>query len=226
MTDEIDTTRAKGISGPDAGFGRLWRKIYQVTLADVEIEPEELLSVWKRSFGRLWPGQNQFFAPVTGLREGEVAEIELEMPGGVSLSTGVRLLYSSDTAFALLAPPGHVFSGWTTFSAFPDSGHTVARVEVLMRASDPLFEIGLEIFGHRQEDRFWLGVLTNLAKTVGSSASPTATNTCVDRRFLLRNASNLRYNAVIRNGLHKPSKRIRQLFGRRSQQIDPTGGQA
>ncbi|MDQ2682736.1 MAG: hypothetical protein M3Y37_04355 [Chloroflexota bacterium] len=223
MAEQHDTTRAKGISGPDAGFGRLWRKIYRVELTGVALEPAAIVAEWKREFSRLWPGDNRFFAPITGLREGEVAEIQLAMPGGISLSTGVRLLYSTDLAFSLMAPPGHIFSGWTTFSSYRDGETTVGQVEVLMRASDPAFEIGLELFGHRHEDQFWRGVLANLARHLGVEAEPTQCSVCVDRRFLVRNATNLRFNSVLRHGLHLSSVPIQRLFPRRGSDIEQKG---
>jgi len=43
----------------------------------------------------------------------------------------------------------------STFSAMEVDGLTVARAQVLMRASDRIFELGLALGGHRQEDVFW-----------------------------------------------------------------------
>ena len=62
-----------------------------------------------------------------------------------------------------MTPQGHMFAGWITFSAIERDGETVAQAQVLMRASDPIFEMGLTMGGHKQEDRFWKQTLTALA---------------------------------------------------------------
>ena len=62
-----------------------------------------------------------------------------------------------------MTPQGHMFAGWITFSATEVDGDTVAQAQVLMRASDPIFELGLTLGGHKQEDRFWQHTLTALA---------------------------------------------------------------
>ena len=56
-------------------------------------------------------------APLTGLAPGEVARIDMDMPGRVTLSTGVLVLYADDESFTLMTPQGHMFAGWITFSA-------------------------------------------------------------------------------------------------------------
>ena len=42
-----------------------------------------------------------------------------------------------------------------------------------MRASDPIYELGLALGGHRQEDRFWQHTLTQLAAHFGGAARST-----------------------------------------------------
>jgi phytoene dehydrogenase-like protein len=74
--------------------------------------------------------------------------------GGMPLSTGVFVLYSDDESFTLMTPQGHVFAGWITFSAHEEIGCTVAQAQVLMRANDPIYELGLRFGGHKQEDVF------------------------------------------------------------------------
>jgi hypothetical protein len=54
-------------------------------------------------------------------------------------------------------------SGWNTFSAYEADGVTVAQVQLLMRADDPLFELAMVVFAHRMEDRHWQQTLHNLA---------------------------------------------------------------
>ena len=53
--------------------------------------------------------------------------LDLAMPGGLKLSTGVLVLYADDESFTLMTPQGHMFAGWITFSAFDDGGVTWRR---------------------------------------------------------------------------------------------------
>ena len=62
----------------------------------------------------------------------------------MKLSTGVMVLYSDEESFTLMTPQGHMFAGWITFSATERDGATVAQVQVLMRAADPICELGLD----------------------------------------------------------------------------------
>ena len=80
----------------------------------------------------------------------------------MQLSTGVLVLYADDESFTLMTPQGHMFAGWITFSAFARR-RTVAQAQVLMRANDPIYEMGLTMGGHKQEDRFWQHALSQLA---------------------------------------------------------------
>ena len=67
------------------------------------------------------------------------------MPGGLKLSTGVLVLFADEESFTLMTPQGHMFAGWITFSSFVEDGETFAQAQVLMRASDPLYEIGMTL---------------------------------------------------------------------------------
>ena len=49
---------------------------------------------------------------------------------------------------------GHMFAGWTTFSAERAGEATIVRAHVLKRANDPLCELGMMFGGHAKEDRF------------------------------------------------------------------------
>jgi hypothetical protein len=127
------------------------------------------------------------------------------MPGGMALSTGVLVLYADEESFTLMTPEGHQFAGWITFSSSRDGrGVTHAQAQVLMRASDPLYELGMAFGGHRVEDRFWVATLTALAgRFAVSSAAVTANAECVDRRRQWRRIGNIRHNAMIRTVAHR-----------------------
>ena len=75
-----------------------------------------------------------------------------------------------------------MFAGWITFSAIERDGETVAQAQVLMRASDPIFEMGLTLGGHRQEDRFWQHTLTALAAHFEHEAEVDTQVVCVDKQ--------------------------------------------
>ena len=94
------------VAGPVQGFGRLWKKTYRVSVGD-RVEPADVVATWRRDFGTFWPPGNRFYGPITGLEPGEVALLNLSMPGGLELSTGVLMLYADDEGFTLMTPEGH-----------------------------------------------------------------------------------------------------------------------
>jgi len=198
------------VAGPMQGFGKLWKKTYRVTIGDT-IEPAEVVAIWRRDFGSFWPEGNRFYGPITGLEPGEVALLNLSMPGGMELSTGVLVLYADDEGFTLMTPEGHQFAGWITFSAFAREAGTTAQVEVLMRSSDPIYEIGMTFGGHRIEDEFWEATLTNLARSLGVTEPDVESQTeCMDKRRQWKRVGNVRHNAAVRSGVY----RVRRI-GRR-----------
>jgi hypothetical protein len=192
----------KQLVGPIQGFGRMWQKIYRIRLEDLEVEPTEVVREWKEHFPEFWPTGNQFYAPLTGIEPGEVALIRASVAGGLKLSTGVMVLYSDDEAFTLMTPQGHMFAGWITFSSHRDGEATVAQVHVLIRAQDPLSELGLALGGHRQENAFWEQTLRNLAAHLGAVGTVETQAVCVDRKRQWRKAGNIRHSVAIRNGAH------------------------
>ncbi len=190
------------LSGPIQGFGRMWHKRHRIRLAGAVVTPAEVIGVWKEHFGEFWPRGNRFFGPLVSLKPGDVAVLNLAMPGGVKLSTGVMVLYADDESFSLMTPQGHLFSGWITFSAYEEEGCTVAQAEILMRASDPLFEIGMEVMGHRLENQFWEQTLANVAAGFGVAAVAETQVECVDPRRQWAYASNVRHNSAVRTGIY------------------------
>src|SRR5215469_8278041 len=146
--------------GPLQGFGPMWQKTYRVRLQGLGLSPTQVVKVWKEHFPEFWPKGNRFYGPLTGIAPGEVGLINMALPGGMPLSTGVMVLYADEESFTFMTPQGHVFAGWITFSAFAaDGGPAIAQVQVLMRAQDPITELGLTLWGHRKEDEFWLATL-------------------------------------------------------------------
>ncbi len=160
----------KRLLSPMQGFGKMWQKTYRVSLTGSDPSPVQVIREWKDHFSEFWPAGNQFYAPLTGITPGEVALIKASVAGGMKLSTGVMVMYADEESFTLMTPQGHVFAGWITFSAADEQGTTVAQAQVLMRAQDPLSELGLSFGGHKQENRFWEQTLANLAAHFGVEA--------------------------------------------------------
>ena len=199
------------LSAPSDGFGPLWRKRYRVRLDGPPVSPETVISTWRTHFGEFWPEGSTFYTSLTTITPGDLAQIEIDVGGGATLSTGVAVLSVGPTSFTLMTPEGHIFAGVITFSASDEGGATVAQSEVLMRASDPIFEVGMVLFGYRREDRFWEQTLAALARSFGATAQPTMEARCIDRHFQWSQAKNIRQNAVLRSFIKRstaPATRI------------------
>jgi hypothetical protein len=107
-----------------------------------------------------------------------------------------------------------MFAGWITFSAAPDGDMTVAQAQLLIRANDPLYEVGLTLGGHAQENAFWQHTLRSLAASYGEEAEVDTKVVCVDRRRQWGKAGNIWHNAAIRSSgymLTAPLRRLRDL---------------
>jgi hypothetical protein len=204
------------VSGPLQGFGQMWQKTYQVRLPADEVEVTTLISTWKARFPEFWPERNTFYAPLTGITPGEVALLDVTLPGRFKLSTGVMVLYADDESFTLMTPQGHMFAGWITFSARREGDDVIAQAQVLMRASDPIFEVGLILGGHRQEDVFWQRTLVRLADHLGHPDAAVETSVvCVDKKRQWRRWGNVWHSSAIRSTIYMLGAPLR-LLSRRS----------
>ncbi len=187
------------LTGPIQGFGRMWQKTYSITLP-AAASPRQVVATWKAHFPDFWPTGNRFAGALSGINPGDIALLDLAMGGGVTLSTGVFVLYADEESFTLMTPEGHMFAGWISFSAAAGAGGTMVQAQVLMRANDPLYELGLALGGHRKEDRFWATTLTRLAVHFGVEGVPVRTDrVLVDRRRQWNHAGNVRHNAMVRS---------------------------
>jgi hypothetical protein len=191
------SVHGRRLSGPIQGFGRLWQKTYSVRLDGVDVEPEQVVAAWRAHYGEFWPDGNRFTAPLAGVEPGEVALIS-GRAGGLTLSTGVLVLYADDVSFSFLTPEGHPFAGMITFSASAEQRVTIAQAQLLIRAHDPLVELGMALGGHRKEDRIWQHTLGRLAAHFGVDAPVETQVVCVDRRRQWRRIGNVRHDAVLR----------------------------
>src|SRR3954451_11339293 len=206
----VNLVEGKRLVGPVQGFGKLWQKTYRVQLRGVETTPAEVIAAWRAGFGSFWPKGNDFYPPLTGLDPGEVALLSAAGPAKLKFKTGVMVLYADEVSFTLMTPEGHMFAGWITFSAFDDGGDVVAQAQVLMRAQDPIGELGLTFGGHGKENVFWTQTLVALAASLGADdAEVTTSVVCVDRKRQWSRASNVRNSVAIRSTLHmlRPRRR-------------------
>ena len=203
------------LTSPIQGFGKMWQKTYQVRLPAERVSATDLIATWKERFPEFWPDGNRFYAPLTGIEPGEVALLNMTLPGRMKLSTGVMVLYADQESFTLMTPQGHMLAGWITFSALEVEGETVAQAQVLMRASDPIFELGLTLGGHKQEDQFWQHTLTELAAHFEQEADVDTQVVCVDKKRQWSKWRNVWHSSAIRSTLYMlgaPVRGMRRLF--------------
>jgi hypothetical protein len=205
------------LASPIQGFGKMWQKTYQVRLPAERVSAPEVIAAWKERFPDFWPEGNRFYGPLTGIAPGDVALLNMAMPGKMKLSTGVMVLYADEESFTLMTPEGHMFAGWITFSATAVGDDTVAQAQVLMRASDPIFELGLTMGGHKQEDRFWQHTLTALAAHFEHEADVDTQVVCVDKRRQWSRWRNLWQSSAIRSTIYTmgaPGRALKRVFRR------------
>ncbi len=169
------------VVGPLQGFGQMWQKTYRLRLEGSDAPPAEVIRIWKTDFPKFWPEGNRFYAPLESIEPGEVAVLNLAFPG-MSVSTGIRVIYADDESFSFMTPQGHTFAGINTFSAFKESGDTHIQVQVLVRANDPIYELFCRLgVVHKMEDQFWHHTLKALAARVGATGEVAQQTILVDR---------------------------------------------
>ncbi len=203
--------QGRRVVGALQGFGQLWQKTYRIKLTGAQVTPVELIRMWKEHFPEFWPKGNHFYPSITGVAPGEVALLQLAMPGGMPLNTGMLVIYADDEAFTLMTPQGHMESGWITFSAYEEDGCTIAQVQSIARANDPIYEFGFLLFAHRRQERFWHDTLRALAAHYDVAEAVTMEKTCVDRRWQWRETRNIWQNAAIRTTIYIVTTPVRKL---------------
>jgi hypothetical protein len=199
--------------GTVQGFGQLWQRTYRARLDGSSLTPEQVVSAWKAHFPEFWPPGNHFYGSFTEIEAGEVALINMSpMPGPIKLTTGIMVIYADDTSFTFMAPEGHMYAGWNTFSAYVEDGATYAQVQVLVRTSDPAWEIVMRLFAFKKEDAFWRRTLTNLA-TFLSVCDPTVEQklVLVDGKVQWSRVLNTWRNAAMWSGLYVAAAPLRWI---------------
>jgi hypothetical protein len=209
------------LSSPLRGFGQMWQKTYRIRLKNASISPQDLVKAWKEKFPRFWPEGYRFYGRAGGMQPGDVALLNLAGPGGVKgpggsplISTGVMVIYADEESFSFMTPEGHMFAGMITFSASEEGG-TVAQIQALIRANDPIYELSLRLgFGHKAEDDFWRQTLKNLAAYFGADGGDVELKTIlVDSHVQWSEARNVWQNAAIRTGFYLALTPVRWVGG-------------
>ncbi len=201
------------------GFGQLWQKTYRVPLTGAEATPAEVVRVWKERFPELQPSNSRFYPSLAGVAPGEVLFISASV-GGMPVHTGVRVIYADDESFTVMTPEGHPESGWNTFSAYEDeAGTTVAQIQSLARANDPIYEMGFRVVGATAQEQLWTHVLKSLAAHFGVNEPVSLEKACVDPKLQWSQVKNVWHNAGARSMLYTmaaPTRWVRGLMGRRN----------
>jgi hypothetical protein len=153
------TVHGKRLAGPMQGFGRMWQKTFRVRLTGVgdEITPQTVIAAWKEHFPEFWPKGNTFYAPLAGIRPGEVALLSVKAGGPVKLHTGVMVTYADDESFTLMTPEGHMLAAWITFSARRDPDGTVVAQAQALERERPALRARLSAAHHPAHERSLLG---------------------------------------------------------------------
>lgn len=208
--------QGKETTRPSEGFGWLWRKTYIVPLKGTAATPEEVVETWKKRLPEFMPDNSRFYPTLEGIRAGQIVYIDAKMPPAVPVSTGVLVLETSNAHFTLVTPQGHPESGYNTFSAFSDKGVTIAQIQSLARAADPVYELGYRFLGGvKHQENIWRHVLTSLAGHYGLQyPEMQIRRELLDRRVQWSKAVNVWHNALIRTTLHTPVRIIRRSRGK------------
>jgi hypothetical protein len=205
------------VSNPLLGFGKLWQKTYTVRLSGVDVTPAQVVQTWKENFPTYHPPQNKFYPSQSGLEPGEIVLLSATL-FHLPVDAGLMVMYADDESFTFITPEGFPESGWITFSAYEEDGSTVAQVQSLARAADPIYEASFMLFGSKGQEKIWEHVLTQLAAQFGGRSEVKLVKTCVDHKLQWSETKNVFKNAGAYTMLYKltsPFRWIAQMFTRK-----------
>ncbi len=194
----VEGRRVAGLAG---GFGKMWQKTYRIRFPGSDVSPEDVIRVWREHFRYFWPKQAHFYGPDAPVAPGDVALLNMTMPGGIKMSTGILVVYVDDESFSFMSPEGHMFNGMITFSArrakTVEGEETVVQAQAIIRAQDPLYELAMMFGGHRKEDKHWKHTLESLARYFGIEAKAEMDRVLVDKRRQWKYFGNIRRSAAL-----------------------------
>jgi hypothetical protein len=109
-----------------------------------------------------------------------------------------------ERSWSYMTPEGHPWATIITFSADEgDDDAAVARVHLLVRANDPLYEASFKAYTSRLEDKIWNHTQTQLAGHFGSTEPVTMEVNLVDRKRQWSQVGNIWKNSAIRTLLRQ-----------------------
>jgi hypothetical protein len=194
--------QGKRVMGPVHGFGQLWQKTYRMRFEGATPSPERVIAEWRGNFPKFWPKGNRLYKPEGMIKPGDVGVINTTAGAVPLLSTGIYVIYADDVSFSFMTPEGHPWAGMITFESDTDANATHAQVQVLVRANDPLYEIGMRTFMSAAEDKFWFQTLRNVAAHFEASGALTMRAVLVDPKVQWREWKNIWQNAGVRTALY------------------------
>jgi hypothetical protein len=204
------------VVSPLQGFGALWQKTYRVHLNGVAMTPATVMQVWKEHFPEFQPEENRFFPPLSGIEPGAVVLINGKVPPAPGLPSllpvagGVLVLYADETSFTVMTHEGFPEAGWNTFSTYEENGYTVAQVQTLARAADPIYEFWFRFLGSSlQQDKTWNHVLKSLACWLGSEATVETHKVLVDPTLQWNQVKAIWRNAGMRTMIYLLGEPVR-----------------
>lgn len=210
------------VQSPLQGFGALWQKTFRVRLPGCKLDPNEVMRVWKENFVAFQPEFNRFHPSPLGVSPGEVMFIDSAVPvapntpGVLPITTGILVMYSDENSFTVMTPEGHPESGWNTFTTFEEDGCTVAQIQSMTRATDPIYEFGFRFMGGNQmQDKTWTHMLRELSRAVDVQSEVTVSRSCLDNSVQWSQARNVWKNAIFRTMFYKigtPIRWVRRQF--------------
>ncbi|MDD5170985.1 MAG: STAS domain-containing protein [Syntrophales bacterium] len=201
------------MTSPVKGFGRLWEKKYRLRLKTTSLEPREIVSIWRAEFPDFWPKGNYIFTSGhAAICPGTSAVLNLTLPGGLVMATGLMVIYADETSFSFTTIQGHILSGWITFGSFQEESAVIIQVNPIFRASDPLMELGMRFGAARQEDQFWHATLGNLARRLGVQGEISQQDVLIDPHIQWNEFKNLWYNPAIRSSLYMPVYMLKRML--------------
>src|SRR5215210_4546468 len=202
MTEQTpqDETREEKKQRPEPRDAAYWaQRIERLEVSDV---PEGAANVnvqgrrevgALQGFGQLW--QKTYRVRLAGVEETPEEVVRAWKEHFPEFQPPNSRFYPSMAGVA----PGEVLS----FSAFrDDDGVTVAQIQSLARANDPIYEMGFRIVGSTQQERIWTHVLKSLAAHFGVNEPVTLEKACVDPKVQWSPTMNIWQNAGARSMLY------------------------
>ena len=132
-------------------------------------------------------------------------------------ATGVLVLNSDATQFTVVTPQGHPESGYNRFSAHREGRDTVAQIQSMARAADPIYELGYRYLGGmKHQESIWRHVLTQLAGHYGLRRPKIELRReKLDPGVQWTKVFNVWHNALVRTTLTAPVRFADRLIRRR-----------